>query len=258
MLRFALAFTVLAATSGIGPAAAREVRLPLTVAPGMIRDALVEQLFTAPGKQAVFWGAPGECSFFYLEDPKVETGGEGIRVTAHGEARFGTELLGGCFSPIVWSGSLEVFEKPRMEGWALHFDVIDSNVYDERGEKALLTGALWDRIKESVHPRLQSVVIDLGEPFTQLRAVLPLLLAPEEETAVQRTLETLRPVSVSVSEPGVTIGAAIEVADAPPPPLAAAPEPPLSDAEIEAFTRHLNEWDAFVTFVVKELGQRTL
>ncbi|MGH7856690.1 MAG: lytic transglycosylase domain-containing protein, partial [Candidatus Binatia bacterium] len=33
---------------------------------------------------------------------------------------------------------------------------------------------------------------------------------------------------------------------------------PLTEPEVEAFTQHLNQWDAFVTFVVKELGQRTL
>jgi hypothetical protein len=237
---------------------AREVRLPLTVSATMIRDALVEQVFTAPGKQALFWGEPGECSFFYLEDPVAETRDGVLSVRAHGEARLGTDFIGGCFSPLTWSGQLEALEKPRLDGWSLLFEVVDSHVYDERGEKASLTGRLWDRIKETVHPRLEAVRIDLAEPFQELRAMLPLLLSADEEAAVRGTLDTLRPVATAVTEHGVTVLASLEVPDAPVAVAPPAPEAPLTEPEIEAFTQHLNQWDAFVTFVVKELGQRTL
>src|ERR1700756_3641194 len=91
-------------------ASAKEIRLPLSVEPPVIRDALVRQLFTSPGDRAVFWGEPGSCNFFYLEDPKVEGEVDRLRVIAHGEARLGTDFGSGCLSPVAWSGFIEVFE----------------------------------------------------------------------------------------------------------------------------------------------------
>lgn len=230
--------------------------LPLTAVPAVIRDALVEQVFTEPGRQATFWGRRGSCSFFILEDPRVETEEGAVRVVAHGEARLGTEFLGGCFSPIVWSGYLEVRETPRLEGWVLAFEVEDSNVYDERREKTTLAAQLWDRIKASVHPRLAAVRIDLGSPFAELRELLPLVLPPTRVPEAERIFGSLRPLRVSSHPAGVVVEAVVEVPEVPPAPPA--PEAPLTEEELEAFTRHLDQWDAFVTFAIRELGGRSL
>ena len=256
-MRSLIGVLVFAALGG-GPSFAREVSLPLTAGAPVIRDALVRQLFTEPGERALFWGAPGECSFFYLENPEVETVEGAVRVRAHGEARLGTEMLGGCFSPIVWSGTLEADEVPRLDGWTIRFDVADSNIYDEAGQKPVLTGGLWDRIKESVHPRLASVHVDLGAPFEELRALLPLVLDAPETDGATRILDTLEPRSVAASAEGVTVIAALEVAEVPVSVSDEAPEAPLTDEEIEVFTQRMNEWDAFVTFVVRELGRLAL
>jgi hypothetical protein len=239
-------------------AAAREVRLPLSVEPRLIREAIMRELFHDARQRAVFWGEPGGCSFFYLEDPQVEGDVDRLRVIAHGEARLGTEIGEACLSPFAWSGFLELFEQPRLDGWRLRFAVVDSNLYDERHEKTLLVGQLWDRIKESVQPRFGEVTVDLGEPFRELRAFLPLVVPAAETSEVRAALDSLRPVSARALPKGIVVEAAIELPEAPPSPTPAAPEPPLTDGEIEAFTARTNQWDAFVTFVVKTLGAKTL
>jgi Transglycosylase SLT domain len=239
-------------------ATAREVRLPLSVEPPLIREALMRELFHDARQRAVFWGEPGGCSFFYLEDPKVEGEVDRLRVTAHGEARLGTEIGNTCLSPIAWSGFLELFEQPRLDGWQLRFVVVDSNLYDEKHEKTLLGGQLWDRIKESVQPRFGAVTVDLGGPFRELRAFLPLVLGAAETNEARAALDSLHPVSARALPKGIVVEAAIELSEAPPAPTPAAPQPPLTDAEIEAFTARANQWDAFVTFVIKTLGAKTL
>lgn len=240
------------------PVAARELRLPLSVESPVIRDALMRDLFNDPQQRAVFWGEPGGCSFFYLQDPQVEGQVDRLRVTARGEARLGTELGDGCLSPITWSGVLELFEQPRLDGWQLRFEVVDSNLYDQQREKTLLVGQLWDRIKESVQPRFAAVTIDLEQPFRELREFLPTVVAPDQADDARAALDSLRPVSVRALPKGIVVEAAMEVAEAPSAPVPAAPEPPLTDAEIEVFSARANRWDAFVTFVIKTLGAKTL
>jgi hypothetical protein len=240
------------------PASAREVRLPLTVEPTVIREALVRDLFNDPQGRAVFWGQPGECSFFYLQDPKVEGDVGRLRVVAHGEARLGTDLGATCLSPIAWGGLLELYERPRVDGWRLRFDVVDSNLYNEQGEKTLLVGTLWDRIKDSVQPRFSAVTIDLGGPFRDLREFLSTIVAPSNAEEARRAIDSLHPVSVNATPKGIVIEAAFEIAEAPGTPAPSAPESPLSEAELDAFTARANQWDAFLTFVIKSLGSRTL
>lgn len=240
------------------PAEAREVRLPLSVESPVIREALMRDLFNDPQQRAVFWGEPGGCSFFYLQDPQVESQVDRLRVTAHGEARLGTELGDGCLSPITWSGVLELFEQPRLDGWQLRFEVVDSNLYNQQHEKTMLVGQLWDRIKESIQPRFAAVKVDLGEPFRELREFLPTVIDPNKAEEARVAIDSLHPVSARALPKGIVVEAAIEVAEAPSAPVSAAIEPPLTDAEIEAFSARANQWDAFVTFVIRTLGAKTL
>lgn len=255
---FTLGCAALLSVGLAAPAEAREVRLPLGVESPVIREALMRDLFDDPQQRAVFWGEPGGCSFFYLQDPQVEGQVDRLRVTARGEARLGTEIGDGCLSPIAWSGVLEVLEQPRLDGWQLRFEVVDSNLYDPQHEKTLLVGQLWDRIKESVQPRFAAVTVDLGGPFRELREFLPSVVAPDKADEARAALESLRPVSARALPRGIVVEAAMEVAEAPSPPAPPAAEPPLSDAEIAAFSARANRWDAFVTFVVKTLGAKTL
>lgn len=238
---------------------AREVRVPFSVPPNLIRDALVEKVFTAEGGRAQFWGQPGDCSFFYLEDPKIDGVDGRLRVTAHGEARLGTEFLGGCFSPVVWSGFIEVIEEPRIEDWVVHFRVSDSNVYNEKREKTLLAGKLWDRIKREIQPRFEAVSVSLAEALQELRAFLPRVTPADKAEEVGKALDSMRPVSAEARTSGaVTVTAALEVGEAPAAPPRGVPEAPLTEEEFEVFTSRVDQWDGFLTFVIKELGHDTL
>jgi hypothetical protein len=240
------------------PAAAKEIRLSLAVEPPVIREALMREVFTDPDKRADFWGTPVECSFFYLRDPEVEGQVDRLRIVARGEARLGADLGATCLSPLAWGGFVEVFERPRIDGWKLRFEVVDSNLLDEKRQKTTLVAKLWDRMKESVQPRFAAVTVDVGGPFRELREFLPTVVPPSRADEARRAVDSLRPVAVRALPKGIVVEAAFDVAEAPSTPAPAATEAPLSEAELAAFTERANQWDAFLTFVIKNLGSRTL
>jgi hypothetical protein len=258
MSRRLFAYTALAIVLMAPRAPAGEVRLPLTVEPPVIRAALLRDLYNGANQRAVFWGEPGECSFFYLQDPEVGVEIGRVRVISRGEARLGTDLGATCLSPLAWGGFIELFARPRLDGWLLRFEIVDSNLLDMNKEKALLTGQLWDRIKESVQPRFDTVTIDLGGPFRDLREFLGAVVAPAHAEEARRAIGSLRPVAVSATPKGIVVEAALDVAETTSAPAPEASEPPLNEAEIRAFTDRANQWDAFVTFVIKTLGARAL
>jgi hypothetical protein len=256
-MRFVAAVAFLSLSLAV-PAGAREVRLPLTIEPPIVRQALVKQAFPEPGERAHVFGDEDECAYLVLEKPEVVAEPGRIRVRARGEAELAAEVGDTCLAPIVWDGSIEIFERPRLDDWLLRFDVVDSNLYGRSGDKAALVGPLWDRIKGSIQPHFGAVTIDLGGPFRELREFLPTIVPAENAEEASRVIETLRPTGVSVTTRGIVIDASFVVPDAPAPTGSPTPEPPLSPEEIGAFNARLDRWDAFLTFVVKSLAAETL
>jgi soluble lytic murein transglycosylase-like protein len=244
---FALAYLVAPAAA----AQAHEIAVPVRLDLAFLREALVEQVYREPGEAVRAFDDGVGCSWLELREPRVGSAGGRLRIVSRADARLGTPFLGWCLIPLRWRGFVEVFEVPRLEGESLVFEVVDSNLYDERFEKRGVRGRLWDLLKERVHPRLAAVRVDLAQPFDELRQWLPLVL-PGSEARIARRVGSLR-----VRDPrvlpdavGVTFAFEIEPRAAPAP----APEPALTPAELGRWESAWQRWDAFLTFVVKRFA----
>ena len=230
-------------------AAAEEVAVPLRIDVPYVRAMLLEQVFTEEGPSASVWRDASGCGWLTLRDPVVDTADGRLRVESQGDAQVGTPLGGErCLPMLGWKGSIETFQEPGVDagGRALTFRVVDSNLYDEKRKKGLTTGRLWDLVKAHVHPRLDTLRIDMTRPFDELRAWLPLVL-PGSGERIDGLVA-----SMALREPRVEEGAIVATLafSLPPaaPSVAAAPEPPPTEDEIR-------RWDAFLTFVTKAIAR---
>jgi hypothetical protein len=226
-------------------ATADEVAVPLRIPLGHVRETLVEQVFTEPGPSAAVWRDGTGCGSLDLTDPVVDGVGGRLRVEARGTAQVGTPLGGEhCLPVLRWNGFVEVFEEPGVDdtGHALTFRAVDSNIYDEKRTKGLATGKLWDLVKEHVHPRLETLRIDLRRPFEELRSWLPQVL-PGSEERIDALLASMALRDPRIESDAVAATLAFHV-DAVPTPPGGEPEPPATEEELE-------RWDAFLTFVTK-------
>jgi hypothetical protein len=243
----ALAATVLAALLS-GGAAAEEVAVPLRIDAPWVRAMLLEQVFTDEGPSAAVWRDTTGCGWLTLRDPVVDVAGDRLRVEAAGDAEVGTPLGGDhCLPVLAWKGSVETFQQPGVDagGRALTFRVVDSNVYDEKRKKGLATGRLWDLVKAHVHPRLETLRIDMARPFDELRAWLPFVL-PGSEEHIDGLVASMALRDPHVVPEGVAVTLAFTVPPAPP--TTTEPEPPATAEE-------LRRWDAFLTFVTKAIAR---
>lgn len=258
MYRWVWSFIVLGCALAATPASARQVDVPLSFDHEFIRQALLAQVYTAASGKAVLWDDGTGCSFFKLWDPALNGAGNRLRIVSHGEARVGTLLAGQCLAPLQWEGNLEVFEQPEIaaDQQTLRFRVVESNIYDSEWKKGLLTGKLWDLVKEHVQPKFEALRIDVQPAVRDLRDILPLWVGHGDAERIQQMLDSLRLQNATVTDSGVSVDLAFAVGDVTPAP-APTPEPTLTSEELERWEAALQRWDAFLTFVVKHFDQDT-
>ncbi len=249
--------TLLLAMLLAGHAAAREVTVPIRMDLGFVRQTLVQQLYTEPGEKATLWNDGVGCGWLELYEPKLDVVDGQLRIETRGDARIGTKVGSKCLVALDWKGFLEVFEEPQLDAAArsITFKVVNSNIYDEQHEKHFFTGKLWDLVKKYVQPRLEAVHVDLTQPFDELKAWLPLVL-PGSREQVDKLLASLsvRDPRLADGELAVTLAFDVEpraAAAAPP------PQPTLTAAELAAWQTQWQQWDAFLTFVVKRCAADT-
>jgi hypothetical protein len=243
----------------VTPAAAqvdgRSVEVPLRFDFEFIRQALLMQIYTRADATAVLWDDGTGCGFLKLHEPAVSSAGNRLRLVTRGEARVGTRVGSMCLAPVQWEGFLEVFEEPTLdvEARLLRFRVVDSNIYDKEWKKRLLTGKIWDLVKQYVQPSLEAVRIDLNAPFQDMRDLLPLIVAGGDTARIDQVLASLHLADARVSDAGVnlTLGFSISAVT----PIAGpTPEPTLTADELHRWEDAWQRWDGFLTFVVKQLG----
>jgi len=233
------------------PASAYEVSVPVRLDTAFVRQALVAQLYTEPGEHAAVWKDGTGCGALDLFEPSVDVVGGRLRITSRGEARVGAPVAGHCLFSLQWRGFVEVFEEPGLDGRTLTFRVVDSNVYDAFHRKRFTTGVLWDLVKGQVHPRLALLRIDVGRPLEELRAWLPLVL-PGSEEHMETLLASLDVRDPHVTEDGVAVTMAFTIEPRAP---AQPPEPALTEEELARWRASWQRWDAFLTFVVKQVAR---
>jgi hypothetical protein len=250
----ALGVSVLAAA----PASGRPVNVPLRLDHSFIRQALIDQIYESADKKVSLWDNGTGCSFLRLWDPQVSSVGNRLRLVSRGEGRVGTPVGDSCLAPVQWEGLLEVLEEPQIapDGNAVTFRVVDSNLYDAEGHKPFFTGKLWDFVKAPVQERFGAVRLDIAPPIRDLRELLPLVVHGGDAERAQQLVDSLRLTRVDTTPTGLTVIAAFDVS---PLPRAAVPtpEPTLSAEELQRWDAASQQWDAFLTFVVKQLGRDT-
>lgn len=242
------------------PASARQVVVPLQLDYAFMRKVLVEQVFTGPDHTARMWDDGVGCNLLVLSDPQIDSQHERLRIRSVGQAHVGIPIFSFCIPLFSWNGTVEVLEEAVVTAGqpVVGFRVVDSNLYGAAGEKRV-SGTLWDWVKRYVHPRLDAVTVDLGQPLGELRAFLAAVLPHESDAQAAHLLASLTLVDARPIESALTVDLRFDV-----PEIAAAsptlpePAPTLSEEELARWEASWQQWDAFLTFVSKQAASDTV
>jgi hypothetical protein len=236
-----------------------EVKVPLNFDYALMRQLLMEQVYTAPNRTARVWDDGMDCNLLILTDPAIGPEAGRIRIASMAEAKVGEVKDGHCSSLLQWQGSLLLKAQPVLAKGlsAVRFHVVDSELRDREGDRPIVTGTLWDWTKTYVHPRLESLTLDLQSPLRELRSAVALMFPREDLDSIRSALDSLVISEVRAGQEELTVVLQFNVPEmtGPPPPLP--PEPVLTTEELQKWEAAADRWDAFLTFVILQIAKDT-
>jgi Transglycosylase SLT domain len=238
------------------PGRAAEVVVPLTIRFELLLEQLRRDLYTDPGGVAPLW-RENRCRHLSLDGPAFSRRDELLRFVTHGQGRVGTSLFGFCLNALRWQGYVEALTTPYVTAdWQLRLRVAESSLYDESWRKRLLSGLLWEVIERALLPHLTRLSVNLAPPRDEMVGLIRSVLSASDAARMEPILRSATVRAVEVRDDAVVAHLALAVPEAyvQARPAPAQAEPPLAPAELEAVERALERWDAFLVFVVKNLG----
>ena len=237
---------------------AAEVNVPAEFNHRFIRELLVSQIYTGNNETAPVFTDRMQCNYLTLSNPQVTSRGDQLQITSAGKARIGAAVGKRCLKILNWQGFIEVYQKPYIENEAssVKFQVVGSNIYDQDGQKQAATGKLWDWVKGYVHPRLDDLEIDLKSVLHELGVLFSATLARSDQKITPRLVDSVSLAGVETMPSGVRVKLQIDL-PGPPPRTVVIPEPVLSTEELKQWEDTWQQWDAFITYVIKSSANDT-
>lgn len=235
---------------------AESLRLPLTVDMELLRTLIVQQAYTIPGEKANILNMGQGCNQITLFSPRVSVDQGYLRFQTGVTIKWGTPVLGSCLTPLVWEGSVVLWQRPRINGqWQLSFETVNSLVLDKGGRQINAIDLLWNLIKDHVHSYLDKITINLAPPVTDMKASLLPMFGPDQQAMAQRFLASMRPEQPIVQSEGVQLHILAEI-DLPP--RTDAPPVPASQQDYARVIELWHSWDAFLVFQLKQFTEYPL
>ncbi len=249
------AMIAFAAISPLCGAHAADVSVPITIDYLTLGAALKAQMYTAPGGKAALWNGADQCQFLSAENPVFSSASSRLRLETAASLGLGVAVAGRCVSPITWSGIAEAESSPYIApGLRLKIRIANLNLYNTAHQKTFIVGKGFDLIKQYLIPGLETFTYDLNPAIQQLGALAEEAATPDVVPRIQAAISTVRAEpQIQVLAQGVRITLVITLPDMAVPYPSATPGEP-TPAELAAFQKQLNQWDAFLVFAIKQLG----
>ncbi|MFZ0132004.1 MAG: transglycosylase SLT domain-containing protein [Desulfobacterales bacterium] len=231
------------------------VAIPVFLTYVQLRHLIVRQMFQGPGHTARHVLDDAGCAVVTYAEPRFSAEGGLMRLEVDTLATFGMPSIGGCATLGQFKGRSVVRGTPELSGarpLSAVLKVQSLELYDDQGRR--LTGLpVLQTSDESLRQFLSTLKIDLKPEVDRLKEWLPSVLTGYSADRLTATIDSLRIGHIEIRPEGLDIRLTIDVAEVP----QEAREPALSAVELAQLEQACRQWDAFLTFVVKQAAIAT-
>ena len=240
-----------------GVVSSAEVTLPLRLPISLLQTSLNDALGTHDTTPAEIF-RQGDCRFIQLTGLKLISVGDKLQVKTQANLKFGPEWFGSCYGAIAWKGQARFELEPYITpDHLLRYRLLDTELIDDDGDKSLVADIVWKLVARIMRPRLEAFQIDLRPPRTEVANVLHNFVPESQVQQLDAILGSARTTALEVGENDISIPLILDVPDYDLALTNTLPAPtvtPLSSEELANFEQTSQSWDAFLVYIIRNLG----
>ncbi len=235
---------------------AEQVEIPLVFDYPVLQQIIVNEAFTQPGNKLKYALDAGGCNAIIFSVPKLQYINQQILIRAKTEISLGFPQGKGCTTLTQWQGFSALLGKPLLkqnQPLQIFFTAKEVRLFDTQGARInnqLLTNA----IESQLEPIMTQFTVDLRPAMKETEEVLSALLPRHSAQTVHGLVNSLQLTQLTIAEQGLGIGLSVDLQKPPP---RQQTETILTNSELQAFNTQWQQWDAFFTFVIKQLARQT-
>ena len=237
------------------PAKAETVTIPVFLDFQQWQLLMIRDDFKGPNNTEQYLLDDDGCTSITFSEPRLSAEGELLRVDAKILATIGVSAIGSCKVITRWTGRTAVTGKPSLvkdQPLSVAFKVQEARLYDQKGN-LLKDGLVLQAVKEQLHLLLSRYKLDLKPEIDPFKALLPYFLPRFPADHLKGMIDSLRIGHLVLRSNGLDVRLLIDAETV----AKAGPEPALSELEIQQLEQRYRSWDAFLTFVIKEVATAT-
>lgn len=234
-----------------------EILLPLRLPITLLQTSLSEALGIHDNQPTELF-RQGDCRFIQLTGLELEPTGQRLWVKTQTNLKFGPEWFGSCYGAITWKGQARFELEPYITpDHLLRYRVLEVELIDDQGNKSLAAEVVWKLVGRIMRPRLEAFQIDLRPPRTEVTNVLHNFVPEVQVQQIDAIIGSARTTTLQVNPDNLNIPVVFDVPEqylrrpSPAPPLS---ETPLSSDELAQFEQTSQAWDAFLVYIIRNLG----
>ena len=236
-------------------ASAEKVSIPVFFNYPQLQLLMKKAMFTCPDFTARYLLDEGGCNSISFSEPRLSAEGEKLRLNVETLAVIGANTTNGCLAITQWGGRTVVKGKPVLvngQPLSVRFQVQAVELYDQQG--GLLADSLLPQtFRAQFQQALSRFRMDLKPATDELKALLPDVVPRYSSDRLTRMIDSLRIGHIGVGPGGLDVQLTLDVEKLP----KTATEPALTKVEAQQFEQRCQDWDAFLTFVIKEIATAT-
>ena len=238
---------------------AQSAVLPITIDYPMLNALVESRLFSNNESEVELVKDPMGCKKIVVSDPEFREDNSRLRFEIKVRIKAGLEANNDCYLPVEWEGYVVFFQTPVIdpETFQLSFRTEDSRVLNKKHEPGIISGPLWNLVKEKVHTRVDDLRIDLIPCVNEMKSFLAVMFPEGDLQKAVAMVESITPGRVEVQDQAVRINMDADVSSVYDRERKQA-EAPLSEEELAVFIDTWQTMDAFMVYALGSLSGKGL
>jgi len=237
---------------------AAKIDIPVEFDANYITRILQQTLFRDNAEVSV-WGDESGCNDLTLSNPKALIDNGQLYVITDASALSGVQFGSRCLGLLRWSGKIKAKQQASVTDprGRITFSTLDTELLNPQGESNPLSNRFWNLAKQSVHPYLDQLQINLVGAVEELRQLLPLFVSGRDLESSRRMIDSVHLDHLNVADQKISamVEFDIEIHQTEVKPIV---QSALTERETDLFLENWKQWDQFLVFIVKTAARDIL